>query len=71
MMRHGDDMKSDGAPKVAMTKEQYAQRIQVGRGVMDNLLKEGLPALRLGHRTLRIMPASADAWIARRFTTKH
>ena len=56
--------------KPAVTKAEFGKRWQISERQVERLLSEGLPCIRIGHRTLRIEPLSADRWIEKHFTTK-
>jgi hypothetical protein len=48
-------------------KSGYSEHIGVSTRTIDRLLAKGLPAIRLGPRTVRIQTFSADRWLVRTF----
>jgi len=51
-------------------KRGYARRWQFSPRHVDNLLKQGLPHLKIGARRVRIIIAEADAWMRERYGTQ-
>ena len=46
------------------TKEQLAQRLGISGRTVNNLMRRGLPYIRLGGKLLRFPKAIVDAWMA-------
>jgi hypothetical protein len=51
-------------------KRGYAERWHFSPRLIDNLLAQGLPHLKIGTRRVRILVEEADAWMRERFGTQ-
>jgi hypothetical protein len=51
-------------------KRGYGTRWQFSTRHIDNLLRQGLPHLKIGKRRVRILVDEADAWMKERFGTR-
>jgi len=49
-------------------KKEYASRWSFSLRTIDNLLRDGLPHLKVGKRRVRIFVADADLWMRERFS---
>lgn len=48
-------------------KEEFAQRWGISTRSVDRLINKGMPVVKLGHRTVRVIPLAADAYLASKF----
>lgn len=46
-----------------LTKIQLADKYNVSKSTVDKWLKQGIPVLRLGYRTLRFEAEVVDMWL--------
>ena len=70
-IRDGALMKEKIAPlPPVLDKEQFGERWSISTRSVDRLIDQGLPVVKLGHRTVRIVPCSADAWLVKKFGRK-
>jgi len=51
-------------PVTLMTRAQLCDYLQVSQGTLDNLLRDGMPVIRLRARTVRFDPVAVLAWYA-------
>ena len=52
-----------------MTKQQYADLWGISLVMLDKLIKQGLPVVRISPKVMRILPANANNWMQLRFET--
>lgn len=64
------DMKLTEREAHILDKKSYAERWSFSVRTIDNLLRAGMPHLRVGERRVRIIVAEADAWMRQRFGTE-
>lgn len=53
----------DGAPEILLTQAQVAEWLSIKPRQVERL---GVPAVRLGHRTLRYRRSDVESWLAGR-----
>jgi hypothetical protein len=68
MHEHGR-MKEATLDQPALDKDEYAKRWGISTRKLDELIQEGLPVIKLGHRTVRILTLSADSFLVKKFGT--
>jgi hypothetical protein len=51
------------------TRTEYAFRLNVCTRTIDRLIDQGLPHLRVGAKSIRIDPLTADKWLTQTYGT--